>query len=374
MVEDITFGIITKPDRENINLLKSDINSIYKNRYLIGLVNSLPFAILLLNKFRQVLFLNKVLIELLSEKKISLGLRPGELLGCVHCQDSVKGCGESYQCRYCNAVKTIRESVLKKKQITNEVKIYTDLNDLDNVYEFIITSAPFTYNNLDLIVVSLEDIRSRNKIDSINNLFLKQLLEKSSNLESILENNLSISKSNDMPISNSWQLCHEIVSELIDQQIYFKALENTLETNSDSISSTDLLKACQPPSLEEQFTIDIKSESFKFKSDCLLLSRVLNNTIKFIFNKANSALTEISLGCFQLSENIVFHINSSVELPKPSQKQIFKHPYTLVNKIKDITPLGIKTVVEQYLNGSIWLESNRKIGTTIFIRLPKKQI
>lgn len=374
MVEDITFGIITKPGRANINLLKSDINSIYKNRYLTDLINSLPIAVLLLNKYRQILFLNKVLLGLLSEKNISLGLRPGELLGCVHCQDTIKGCGESYHCRYCNAVRTIRESMLKKIQITREAKIYSDLNNPDDAYELTITSSPFSYNNLDLIVVSLEDISKRNKITSINNLFFNKLIEKSSDLESTLENIRSKSKPNDNSIFKSKQLSHEMISELIDQQIYFKALNKNLQTRVEFISSTELLKACQPLNLYSKFTIDIKSESIKFESDYLILSRVLNNTIKFLHSKADSLFTEISIGCFQLSDNIVFHINCSIEIPEPSQKLVFKHPYTFINETKEITPFGVKVLVEQYLKGSIWLESNTKIGTTIFIRLPKKQI
>ncbi|MEZ4999705.1 MAG: hypothetical protein R2727_03200 [Bacteroidales bacterium] len=64
---------------------------------------------MIVNEYRQVVYSNEGLIDLLppEERDGILGTRPGELLGCVHSDETPGGCGTTENCRYCGLVNAV---------------------------------------------------------------------------------------------------------------------------------------------------------------------------------------------------------------------------------------------------------------------------
>ncbi|MCL6558775.1 MAG: PAS domain-containing protein, partial [Firmicutes bacterium] len=74
--------------------------------------DALPNVIMVLNFQRQVIFCNKALLDLLGirEHEALIGLRPGEILRCIHACETAGGCGTTESCRTCCAINAILES------------------------------------------------------------------------------------------------------------------------------------------------------------------------------------------------------------------------------------------------------------------------
>lgn len=70
---------------------------------LIAMLGTAPGMIALLNLERQIVFCNDACAKAggLARKEDALGMRPGELLRCIHATDMPGGCGTSKSCRYC---------------------------------------------------------------------------------------------------------------------------------------------------------------------------------------------------------------------------------------------------------------------------------
>lgn len=68
--------------------------------------NAVPDLILILNKYRQIVFANDYVERIKKRSSIEdyLGLRPGELLGCTHAFETKGGCGTTASCIQCGAV------------------------------------------------------------------------------------------------------------------------------------------------------------------------------------------------------------------------------------------------------------------------------
>ncbi len=75
--------------------------------------NAVPDLLLILNSYRQIVFANdrfSTMLKHISNNEV-LGLRPGELMNCVHSIEKEGGCGSTRFCSECGAVNAILRSL-----------------------------------------------------------------------------------------------------------------------------------------------------------------------------------------------------------------------------------------------------------------------
>ncbi len=74
--------------------------------------HALPVPLLMINNCRQTVFCNSAFQSIATGKSPyeTVGLRPGEVLGCVHSVAHEGGCGTSKFCRDCGAAAAIIRS------------------------------------------------------------------------------------------------------------------------------------------------------------------------------------------------------------------------------------------------------------------------
>jgi len=113
------------------------------------LINALPFIAAVLNEQRQVVYGNKPLLELMGFKDFEeiLGLRPGELINCIHSREMPGGCGTSKSCRVCGAVNAIQDCLNTNKKSVNECRITANQENKEVSYDFKVTASPFEYQS-----------------------------------------------------------------------------------------------------------------------------------------------------------------------------------------------------------------------------------
>ncbi|HUT79827.1 MAG TPA: PAS domain-containing protein [Candidatus Bathyarchaeia archaeon] len=129
-------------------------------RTTIPILNALPNMIAILNTQRQVIFTNDAFNKLigLKEFELGLGLRPGELLKCIHSHDHINGCGTGKECLYCGVVLTIlksQETGIKQKSKANII-VSKDGQQLSLDYQVIVT--PIAVDNEIFYVLIISDI------------------------------------------------------------------------------------------------------------------------------------------------------------------------------------------------------------------------
>jgi PAS domain-containing protein len=80
--------------------------------FLSGILSAIPFPILILNDYSQIIYVNQAFFRYLSidfSKDVN-GLKPGEALECEKALMSDEGCGTTDFCRACGAAKAIMAS------------------------------------------------------------------------------------------------------------------------------------------------------------------------------------------------------------------------------------------------------------------------
>jgi PAS domain-containing protein len=78
---------------------------------LTAVMNAMPQVLLVLNDRRQVVFANRVAMEMAGANSLDslLGMRPGELLECEQAREGPGGCGTTEACTQCGAFRAFAE-------------------------------------------------------------------------------------------------------------------------------------------------------------------------------------------------------------------------------------------------------------------------
>lgn len=156
-------------ERATWESITSDSQLLRTSESLQHLTNSVPCIMMTLNKERQLVFKNKVLMDLLQADSddLVMGKRPGELFQCVHACKTSGGCGTTKFCSECGAPEAIMESWSGEKTVVNDCRIITKNG---KAYDFRVRASKYHYSNRDFVIFSLVDIS-----DKKGEMFLREL-------------------------------------------------------------------------------------------------------------------------------------------------------------------------------------------------------
>ena len=128
-------------------------------RSAIQVLNILPNLVAILNMERQIVFTNKAFIKYLETKHFEdgLGLRPGELIECIHSHDHINGCGTGKDCKYCGAVLTLLKSQETGVKQEGNANITVTKDGKQMSLDFQIIASPITVDNEIFYIIVLTE-------------------------------------------------------------------------------------------------------------------------------------------------------------------------------------------------------------------------
>lgn len=102
MDSSILCGLGPRMQFHELSMMRSEVVAVHG-----GVLDAVPVALAVLNEFWQVLFTNNHFNALLDlhEPSSVLGMRLGEVGGCVNAKTSLSGCGTSLSCPDCSVFK-----------------------------------------------------------------------------------------------------------------------------------------------------------------------------------------------------------------------------------------------------------------------------
>jgi diguanylate cyclase (GGDEF)-like protein len=119
---------------------------------------AVPNVVLVLNNTRQIVYANsyvKIFGDFVSPQSY-LGLRPGELVNCIHANENLGGCGTTSFCRTCGAANAILTSLIGNADVEECSIERTSQNDY---LELRVLTTPVQLGGEDFVVFSIQDIR-----------------------------------------------------------------------------------------------------------------------------------------------------------------------------------------------------------------------
>lgn len=130
-----------------------------KDTALQSVLDAFPHPVFVVDGDVRVLSFNHAAggeFEDLSEDSISR--RGGELLKCLHVNDTPSGCGGGEACKTCDIRNSVRKALGSSDVVRARVKLETLSPGMPNITHLLITASPFSYGGEKYILLTLEDI------------------------------------------------------------------------------------------------------------------------------------------------------------------------------------------------------------------------
>ncbi len=342
--------------------------SITKNNSLINIIQALPEVVVLLNKFRQIVFANKTFLNLLNKKiEDVVGLRPGEAVGCIHANENKAGCGTSRFCRFCGAVKTILDGISGKNGV-EECKILTQNNQ---VFLFQVKTVPVELDGIKYTLFTINDIRDLKALKEYQKILFIDINELLSEIVVGLDV-LSKNCDENPYLKNIYDSAKTAISIIEKQKLLILAENNQITPYLVKIKSKDFLDFISNHLNIDFLKIDDSTENIEFRSDFELLTTIFENIIFALIELGEKE--KIILSCKDKNDKIEFNIKSQLFIPVEIQYNIFKKGLPSKEAPAELITYLAKILTEWYLNGRLFYETNDENGTIFTLQLSKSPI
>jgi hypothetical protein len=366
------------PERSSPEVVQGQHLKLIRNDYFSELINALPYVVTVLNENRQIVFSNKVLTDSLkvSEFRELLGKRPGEALSCIHSKTMEGGCGTSESCRACGAVNAITTSIKENRKVVNECRITTEIEDVEEFYDYEVTASPFNWEGERFTIFSVADISGIKRKRMLERIFFHDILNTAGNMKNISEliPQLNDQAKKDELLVLLGRVSNELVEEITEQRQLASAETGDLNLNYSMVKTSEIIHILISQfeshlKIPVKFNIAEDSQDLGFSSDKSILTRILKNMIKNAL-EASSGGDTITISVKLAGTLVRFIVHNPNFIPRNIQLQIFKRSFSTKGHDRGLGTYSMKLLGERFLKGRVYFTSDEKTGTQFYFDLP----
>jgi len=359
--------------------LQRQVDYFRNNSMLQLLLDAQPNYIMILNQQRQVVFVNRMLITYVNADNVDsiYGMRPGEVLGCIHSLESESGCGTTVFCRTCGAVNAILQSRDGNQQI-EECRIYQTNDGEIGALDLRVWATPFIYNDEKFTIFSLVDISHEKRREILERIFFHDILNTAGILQGF--SNMLMS-SEDSENFDTYSVINDaantLMEEILAQKHLAAAETGDLKLNPEKFEIPlfidHLVKSYQNQIFAKNKNIykDPNIPDIEIETDRTILNRVTGNMLKNAL-EASKNDEIVTIGVKQTSNELIFWVHNKAFIPDEIRYQIFKRSFSTKGTGRGLGTYSIKLLTENYLKGSVNVESIENAGTTFSVSIPIK--
>lgn len=377
-MEEITCTELLPPLSEwaDNDLLREQFR-LFADGTMKDILDLVDVPLLVLNRFRQAVFINEKLQRILSDRPLSelLGNRPGDLFGCIRATETAGGCGTSETCALCGA----RESILMGltgREASMECRILSANPDGITAHDLYVTTKPLLRGNDRFAMVTLLDISDQKRRRALERIFFHDVLNTAGSLSGLVE--IAAERSG-VELQEEFGLfklsVRQILEEIQAQKLLMDAECRELKVKSCRLESKRILEELHSVygfhnvAHNRRVDIDANAAGIDFTSDPVLIRRVLGNMVKNALEAVREG-ESVRLNCSKNNGGPLFSVSNPGVIDKKIKNQIFMRHFSTKGADRGLGTYSIKLLGENYLQGKVWFESGAESGTTFYLWLP----
>ena len=365
-------------ERSSVDELRDLVEFCQHNPVTQAIIASVDGYVLILNEQRQVLAANPSVLKDLNIETAEhlIGLRPGEIFGCIYNCDAPGGCGTAKNCSTCGAVITLLSSQILYQPTTGECLMTVQENGHLKAHEFSVRATPLQLENSTLTIFVIHDISSSKRSDALENIILHDLKNVVTGLRGWSE--ILIKRPQDAGIiaQKIVNLSTRLTDEVENQRILLLAERGELQVTCEYVPVSVILDSVRaffsgyPPDKVYDLIIHSYETPLTVHTYLPLLTRVLAYMVKNALEASNR--NEQVHVRFEVHKNTAcFTVHNEGYIPEAVALQIFRRSFSTRNSPgRGLGTYSMKLFGEQYLGGTVGFHSNEKTGTSFYISLP----
>jgi len=341
---------------------------------LLTVLDCIPVITLLLNVDRQVVMMNRAMHSIIDSAGLDdlVGLRPGELLECVHSAETTGGCGTTDFCRVCGAA----NAILSTQNGSADVRECRIIRRNHEALDLRVWTSLFRVDDENYTFFSMLDITDEKRRLSLERIFFHDVMNSVSAVlaaAEILKDVNSTEKDRVAEIIIS--AGKRIVEEISTQKDLTAAETGELTVKTEPVNTLTILNELgalyEKNELAKGKMLNVAADtaSIEIISDYRLLFRVLGNMVKNAI-EASYAGDTVTLKAERAGENIRFSVNNPGLIPEEIRLQIFQRSFTTKGGGRGLGTYSMKLLSERYLKGTVFFTTTERDGTTFYAEYP----
>jgi signal transduction histidine kinase len=359
--------------------VEASVAALTEHPLLRALLDAADVSVVVLNRQRQILVGNSVLLAALGIQRIELieGLRPGEALGCIHASRYPGGCGSAPECAACGAVLAILESQRSGAAVERECLMTVRHGGAIDALELRVRASQTQVGTEVFTVVGLRDISAEKRRDALERVFLHDI---SNTLSPLLTwaDLLATGRVRDPDgaAKRIAALGRRLQREIEDQRVLLQAENGTLEIKRTAVqpeaaceTAVTILEGLQE-ARGRSLEIVRRGSPRPVVTDESLLVRVLVNMVKNAL-EATPEGGAVKVWAEDVPEGCDVRVWNGGAMAPPVALQVFKRSFsTKAGRGRGLGTFSMKLFGERYLGGTVGFTSTEAEGTTFYLRLP----
>lgn len=341
------------------------------------LLDSVSDLLLVLNRKRQIIYANQAILDLVQADSMDqlLGLRPGDALQCRASITGGHACGSGSSCRFCGSVLAIIDSI-DDKDAKRECFITSDISNPVDHLELKVQTSRLACGPDEFVVWTAVDLSDFNRRQIMERIFFHDVLNTLGGLRGylkLLPSATGAEKAEFIDIAEG--LADQLLEEIIAHRDLLAAEKEQLEVTPRNLHSVDLLAQLQARylkddlSFDRRIVIDSSSDRTAFRSDPIILKRVVGNMLK---NALEATLPGevVTLGCRTGTGEIRFWTHNPNPMVEEAVHSVFKRSFSTKSQARGLGTYSIKLLTTQHLGGRVDFSTSTQTGTTFTVTLP----
>jgi signal transduction histidine kinase len=365
--------------RRPIAAVKADRSRLLVNPLLVGMLEAIPDAAMLLDNAGRLLLGNRQLVALLGGRDVEqfVGQRPGDALGCCFTGSVGDGCGTSRWCPHCGALQAIVVSRESGCQVTREVTLFLDAQ---TTLEVEVVATPLAVEGIAATFCVIRDISADKRRQVLEQVFFHDVMNTVGGLRGVAEllrRDEALSAA-DQSHYQTWllELLEQLAEEIDQQRKLLAAERGEFSPEMSLLSVAQLLEQVRHTyanhSVAEGRILSVAPLIDRLVvSDQTILRRILGNLVK-------NALEAVPTGeevVISIAEGeagqITFQVANPGVIPDQIQRQLFSRGVsTKAAHGRGVGTYSAKLFTERYLSGRIGFTSSCDEGTKFWITIP----
>ena len=338
-----------------------------------SVLSSLKSLLLVVNEQRQIVFTNEHALSVAGvSEEDALGLRPGELVGCVHSHETPGGCGTTESCRSCGVVRAILGALqghdtVQEARLTLESGSSLDLR---------VSARPLEFQGARLAVVRMEDVAAEQRRRVLERVFFHDVLNTAGGVQGLASLVGAASEDDrEQLLAMLERTAKQLVREINAQRV-LSAVENNEYTSEAwprviAEAVEDAASANRALAEERGVSIEVAGDLPEgvIVTDGTLLGRVLGNLTKNAVEASARGHT-VTLSARGGSDTVTFVVHNPTTMPRDVELQVFQRSFSTKGTGRGLGTYAARLFTERYLGGTIEMTTSPEHGTTLAVSLP----
>ena len=367
------------PERTGEEALAEEIALVAASPVMTGIMNSVGGLLAILDLHRQVVAVNDSFISALGNANLVdvLGLRLGEMVGCVHSHRMEAGCGTSEYCSTCGAVIAMVTAIESDQPVERTCIVSVARQGEVEDLVLRVRCQPVTVEGRRFLLVFLQDITKEQQKAALERVFYHDI---SNMLTALVGASDMMAQADERPLVQTInRVSHHLLKEVAIQRCLS---QDTIGNYQPSWKKVQLVEIVGGVRDFFNHHSQLYEKTIEYPRNCPDLAIVtdLSLLLRIIGNMLINALEATEMGSAvrftirDVKDMVEFRVWNCQAIPRQFALRVFQRNFsTKAREGRGLGTYSMKLFGEKILGGRVWFESEEGCGTTFIVAHPKKR-